>query len=844
MKEKRTLIETFLPVEEISAESKKEKNGRAPTFELHYWWTRKPLIAARATVLGALLPEDFDVINFKHMIGLRDDQDIRAHNYDLSRSQLETLKTHCQNIWGTEKPTIMDPFAGGGSIPFEALKAGCDAIASDYNPLACLIEKATIEYPAKYGWKLLKDVEKYLNLLFNNVKQELEELYPKHGANNVSTYIYSWIVKCPDCGFENPLVGQWWLVNKDNKKIFLNPIIINNELSLEIVNGPKAPPKTVNRGKSRCLRSDCSTIITNEDIIDQIQKKGKEKLLAVVSINKNGKKYELPTKKDEEAIKKSEEILNKNWELFLKEDLIPTEKMPSKDVRSSKYLDYWHNILNPRQKLLFAVLTKHINQISTELNQKEDIEYAKAINTYLAILLGKHINSNCRLTSYHRSREIISGATSFRGLSMRWDHTEINPFIEGSGSLSTIIKSILKSLKYSINKMPSKNKSSISIKNQSITEIKDNADIIITDPPYFDDVQYAELSEFFYFFEKRALKNLIQLPNSTPKSEDLSVGSNRSKELFKYLFDLSCTKIHSTLSENGILIMYFAHSSVEAWDFVVNALKRSGFRITATWPIHTENPNNPLGQGNASILSSIVIVARKQKEDKTGYIEEIKLDVKKHLKMRLQEFWDYGLRGADITVAAMGASLDILTQYSEIKSYTGEMTVKDILELVEVYVVEYILEKFLKNSEGMDSPTRFYTYCRLSELNGMSFDTANLISKSLNINLKSLESSGNINSITTGRNKGIKLLKFYEREIIEVKSLIDAVQISMLAYDRGGMKEFESILDDMPYGQSEIFNILKSFQHLEPGDPEKQIALQILGKSIDFIPEKGQTTLD
>ena len=212
-----------------------------------------------------------------------------------------------------------------------------------------------------------------------------------------------------------------------------------------------------------------------------------------------------------------------------------------------------------------------------------------------------------------------------------------------------------------------------------------------------------------------------------------------------------------------------------------------------------------------------------EKKTKQDTSKRIKGDVEEHLKTRLQEFWDYGLRGADITVSAMGATLDILTQYSEIKSYTGEMTVKDILELVEIYVVEYILEKFLNNSESLDSPTRFYTYCRLSELDGMSFDTANLISKSLNIDLKLLESNGNISSIKKGSKKGVKILKYDERDEIQVKNIIDAVQLGMLSYDKGGMREFESFLSDIPFSQGEIYNILESFNHLIQVIPKNKL---------------------
>ncbi|MEN6292408.1 MAG: DUF1156 domain-containing protein [Methanobacterium sp.] len=836
MAEKRTLIETFLPVEEISAEAKKEKKGRAPTFELHYWWTRKPLVAARATVLGALLPENFDIKEFKRLLGLSNSK--RAHNYDLSRSQIENLEKKYVEVWETEKPLILDPFAGGGSIPFEALRVGCETQSNDYNPVAYLIQKATIKYPAKHGKKLYKDVENGLNWIFNKANEQMKEFYPKHDGKNVSTYIYAWMVSCPDCGFKTPLVGKWWLSNIKNKKIYLQPSVVDDKLKIEIKNGDDVPDKTVVNGKGKCLK--CGSTIPNKNILEEIVANEEEKLIAVALSGDNGKEYALPTDSDLKAINKANSYFKENWDAFLKEDLIPIEEMPKGDIRSARYLKYWYKLLNPRQRILFATLIQLIREYKEILKDSGSEEYTNAIITYLTFILGKHVSYNCRSTTWIQSRELVANIFSFRRPSMHWDHTEVNPFVKTSGSLVSVNRAILRSLKYSIDKL---SKADPIIENKSILESNFKAQIIVTDPPYFDDVQYAELSELFYILEKRAY-NSNSLPIETPKNEDLSVSSKRSKKVFKHLFNLSCQKMNEMLFDNGLLVMYFAHSSVEAWDFVVNSLRDAGFRITATWPIHTESADNPLAKGKASIMSSIVIVARKRKEDKTGYIEEIKGDVEKHLEKRLQEFWDYGLRGADITVSAMGATLDILTQYSEIKSYTGEMTVKDILELVEIYVVEYILEKFLKNSESLDSATRFYTYCRLSELGGMSFDTANLISKSLNIDLKSLESSGNINSITTGTKKGIKLLKFNEREAIEIKSLIDAVQISMLAYDKGGMKEFESALVDVPYDQNEIFNILKSFQHLEPGDPEKQIALQILGKSADFIPEKGQTTLD
>lgn len=424
---------------------------------------------------------------------------------------------------------------------------------------------------------------------------------------------------------------------------------------------------------------------------------------------------------------------------------------------------------------------------------------------------------------------------------MRWDHAEVNPFVGGSGTLISVNKSILNGLKYPIDKLP--DKGNVKIINNSIIHLKENVDIIVTDPPYFDDIQYAELSEFFYVWERKALEGFHDLGDA-PKAEDMSVGGNRDAEFFQKMFKLSCIRMHNSLKDEGILVMFFAHSSLDAWDFVIHSLQKASFRITATWPVHTESTTNPLARGHASMMSSIIIVARKRKSDKSGYIEEIQEEVKAHLKKRLDEFWKYGLRGADLTVSAMGSTLDIITQYSEIKSYTGEMKVKDVLELVQKYVAEYVLNRYIKKASGLDAQTSFYLYSRLSDLDGMPFDTANLISKSLNVDLKAFEQQGLVQSVSKGKAKGVKLLKYHKREHIGMESLIDAVHLVMATFDNGGFADVERELNNIPYSRTEIKDVLEAFLSLSPEDPERQVSQRILEKIDHSFPKEGQRGID
>jgi len=852
--EKRTLIETFLPVAEISDEAKIEKLGNAkpPSSTLHYWWTRKPLIAARAAVLGALLPSDFDVQEFKRLLGLEYVRSTgkRAYHHSLSEERIDQLKQEYRKVWGDETPLILDPFAGGGSIPFEAQRMGLDTIANDYNPVSFLILKATLEYPQKYGERLYSDVEKGLNWIFEETKKELNEFYPKHDGRDVTAYIWAWSVRCPECGFENPLIGQWWLCRKERKNIYLDyekPSYVNNQLNLKICEGKTPPPSNCSGGKGLCLR--CGASISNAQIQKEIKELQKEQLLAVVVKNKRGKSYELPSEADFHIFEKLEKtkstILNELYSIEPRlNNEIPEDTRGSLSVRL--YLPKWIDLLNLRQMVLFYTLKKYI--VVYQKNLKDlDIQYQTALLTYFSFLFGKIIDYNCRSTRWHRTNEQITDVLANRGIGMNWDHAEVNPLIDGSGSIPGMIGGILKGIKFSTDALKDKGQSKI-IKG-SFSNLELSVPLIITDPPYFDDVRYAEFSQLFYTWERVALQPMIDL-GDVPTAEEMSVGGwGRTPEFFSRLFFISVKKMHSILNESGLLVLFFAHSSIEAWDFVINALRKAEFCITATWPIHTESSENPLARGHASIMSSIIIVARKRKEEKSGYIEEIHDELQDHLSRRLDEFWKYGLRAADLTVASMGATLDIITQYSEIKSYTGEMTIKDVLELVQDSVTHYVLQRYMKNAESLDAPTAFYLYTRFSGLEGMPFDTANLIAKSMKIDLKVLEKEHLIESVKSKKTGGIKIQTFKDREdlyrrTIPMSSMINAVHYMMAAFAHGGYDEVQQVLSTIPYGRNEIRDILEAFQSLPPGDPERQIAQQILERMGTHFPKTGQQSLD
>ncbi len=842
----RLLIEEFIPVEEISEEAKKEKLGTAkpPTFELHYWWARKPLITARAALLGALLskeniPQKFQNSDLKtsliNILALPKDisKGPRAHKESIPE---EFLRDAIIKTWG-EMPTILDPFAGGGSIPFEALRHGCNVVAVDYNPVAYLILKATLEYPKKYGMQLYYDVEKYLNQIFDELKKELGGLYPKHNGKDVAAYLFAWLAKCPQCGFETPLVGSWQLAKtKRGKKLYLNYEIIHNELEFEVREG-FASGGNVSRGKGVCLK--CGGEIPNKNVVEEIKKYEKEKELAVVLLSGNGKGkgYDVPSENDLAAFNEAKNRLKKDWFNFYKKGLIPDNELPDDNrgsIWAKAYLPKWYQLFNPRQLLLIINYAEKAKEIVNTIAE-DDREYAKAVGVYLDSVLSKHIDYNCRAASWHSSYEVISSMFRQRGISMMWNHTEVNPFVKSSGTLISNINGVLNSLKYSIEKLSS-TQGYIQILNEPTASWKtnDKFKIIVTDPPYYDDIPYGEVSEVFYVWHKRILGHLFEKESKFFSSdkvetkEELDVGGNRDNEFFNQQFLRNMQNLHKILDDDGILVLFFAHKNPEAWYFVLESLRQSGFRITSTFPIHTESTESSATRGKKSVYHSLIISARKRTEEKVGFLEEMMPEIETKIHERAEMLENYGLKGSDLLVAAMGVALEVLTGYSETKSYSGNITARSAIKIAQTIMAKHETRKMI--GEEADPVTTFYVYSRIHDMDSMDYSTANQFIKSLGLDEESLEKDKLINIEKKKSKRSVKLQDYYRGDsnlevagydAIKGNSLIDYVHKALRAYDIEGMRRFDKVASESPFSRKAFQGVLQALAKIRQ-DPDRQ----------------------
>ena len=502
--------------------------------------------------------------------------------------------------------------------------------------------------------------------------------------------------------------------------------------------------------------------------------------------------------------------------------------------------------------MVILLVTTLIKNIQLVLQKGTTPDYTAAIGAVLYHVVGKHIAYNCRTTRWHTSYEKIGDVMSFRRPSLTWDHAEVNPFVKSSGTLLSAKKGVLTGLAYAAQKLYHAQPPHIMRTSVLSLENEKEFDIIITDPPYYDDVQYGELSDFFYVWAAAILDAYNPEFNSTetPKSEEIDVSTARhgSREASKTFFEAALRKafkkMRTTLKDHGLLVLFFAHKSPDAWEFVVKTLQKAGFWITATWPIHTEHTTNPIARGKNSIKSSIVITARKRFEEKTGYIEEIREEMEVFVKKRVSEFWDAGMRGADLVVAAMGCALQVITQYSDIKSYSGNLHVKDMFVLVQQFVAEYVLSRGHKRAVPLDGPTSFYLFCRFNKYDQIVYDAAHLIAKSFHVDLKALEKTGLITSQTTKGANTISLNPFDKRTTIEEKFCIDAVHNALKAYAKGGIHECEAYIAKSKFPRGDFTYVFEAMATSIPRtDAEKTAAISLLeGKT--FSKDLNEVTLD
>ena len=758
------LIERWLPIAEIGEESVRERRSMTalpPIYYLHVWWARRPLVASRAAVLASLLPADADREKFLYVIGIHGDPVASRRRIDAARRTGERFEGqaysyprafshvpgHECRFWLTEvfdrQPSefsILDPTAGGGSIPFETSRVGFEGFANDLNPVAALVMRATVQWPSEHGRELKRQFE-ILAARFVEIREEwLSPWFPDEGQEDriLTNFLWARAITCPYCEGLVPLSPNWRLA-PDGTGVKLIPGLGDGPGSkgrickFDVVHvAAEQSAGTVARGAGICPFPDCGRVIDGDVIKEQAQAgRMGEQLYAVVYKDrveyetrtgqirvKWVRGYRAPHHEDDNNVEVRARLDEKltEWDAL---DLVPSERFPetSNDDRPKQYgMPLWRDLFSPRQLLCHGTSVEIFREmLDADRAAGRLNEIRKAAYGYLALSLDKLLNYNSRMSVWMPTREITANTFNRHDFAFCWSHAEMSPLVSGLGydwaikqtakcigELIALVRpdaranaadpDLFDRISEDAAELPPPPPVTITCKSgDSLDHIRDaSIDAVVMDPPYYDNVMYAELSDFFYVWLKRTAGHIFpelfrrQLTDkeneavANPAKFQGEKGARaRAGQDYQERMAAIFAECRRVLKPDGIMTLMFTHKATSAWDALTKGLIEAGFVITASWPINTEAEGSLHIKDKAAANSTIFLVCRPRvrgpfmvRDEPELYWEDVEPRVASAVRSRVREFQEAGIAGVDLYLASFGPALEEFSRHWPIKRGT------------------------------------------------------------------------------------------------------------------------------------------------------------------------------
>ena len=816
----RKLIEVALPLDAINQQSAREKSIRkGHPSTLHLWWARRPLATARAVLFSQLVDDPSEryeeFLEAARAAGEADPESAAERAVEAERRRLFTLITRMVN-WdnigdehlmrevreeirratGEEPPAVLDPFAGGGSIPLEAQRLGLEAHASDLNPVAVLINKALIEIPPRFAGRapvfpgaddgtrswpgahgLAEDVRRYGEWMREEAWRRIGHLYPRaqlpDGSEaTVIAWIWARTVTCPNpaCGIEAPLVRSWWLGKKKGKEAYIVPTVVGDHVEYSIGHDPKRAPTKQNDGTISGRRGAVCISCHSAISMDYIKNEGNhglmgEQVCAVVAEGRRSRIYLPPNKTIAEAAR------------IRQPEGVPSQRLPN-DPRNfwtvAYGLDTFDKLFTARQLTALTTFSDLVSEarervlrdaLASGMREGERLEaggagaaaYADAVATYLGMAVSRLTDSNNALVTWSSSRDQSRNLFARQAVPMSWDYCEVSPFSGAAGDLGVSLGSI----------------SSVLMKHSPmVSGVVHQCDaagrsfdgkVVSTDPPYYDNIGYSDLSDFFYVWLRRSLKDVHPSLFSTmlvPKAEELVAnpyrhgGRDGARDFFEDGFRTVFANARRSANPDYPMTVYYAFKQTETsaegrtstgWSTILEGMIRSGWSITATWPMRSERGGRMTSVGTNALASSIVLVLRPRPEDAPMTDRRsLMRELRRTLPEAVETLRSGGIAPVDLAQAAIGPGMSVFSRYSRVISPDGtDMSVSEALTQINAVLDEVLGEQ----EDDLDPDTRWcLTWFDAHGFTEGPYGEAETLASARNASIDALKRSGVITS--------------------------------------------------------------------------------------------------
>jgi putative DNA methylase len=895
----RVLIEDWLPVAELGIESRRERGAASalpPLSFLHIWWARRPLVASAAVALAGVMPawteelaESFpeapevrtesayrawllrlvgilgDPVKGRRMIDAANAAGVKlqgngygyrqAFRNAVSRSDIDLLHTVLRRTWG-ELPTIADPTAGGGSIPWAASRLGLPVVANDLNGVAASVLKAGVEIPATRGLDLLPDIRKWGDVLVKRVEKRLKEFFPLNEGESVIAYIWANAVPCPRTDRLVPLLTDKWLRKAPGKEAAVRMVtsvegIELREPRFEVILGrevDKADASTGTMARGKAVSPYDNLVIDGDYIKEAAQSGDMSQLLYAVAVRKpSGERtFRAPNEADLQALQAANRTFDALKDEWFDAGILPTEEFPEgNDLRPKHYgLDRWVDFFTPRQALVHGTFGEEFARLVPEVREALG-EAADQVLFELALMQGKALNYNSRLGSWHVSKQVMRSVFERHDFAFKWTFAEfegatalyswcLDQLTDAYGGIARLLDET-GSAELGMNDRLERqvtvtqgSAASLPLDDGSVTHI-------CMDPPYYNNVMYAELADFFYVWEKRTLGRLVPdyfRDELTDKDNEavanparFAAMGRRKNELADLDYESKMTSIFAesrrVLADDGVLSVMFTHKRAEAWDTLGMGLLQAGFTIETSWPVNTEAETS-LHQANMnSAASTIMLVCRKREDRETEhrtYLDDIEQDIRLAARDAATRFQHDGIDGVDLLLSTYGPTLSVISQNWPVYSSTPDadgrdqlLRPEDALALAREEIVDLRRSRLVGKAAKVDGLTDFVLLAwDTFGAREFPFDTARLLALAVGgLDVDDLErakivskSSGKVTLLTPkerlrrGADSG---LPGVTPEASSFEYIIDAVDTALYIAEVDGQQAAKRFLDRHGY---------------------------------------------